>query len=220
MKRYIVKESFRTIQGEGYHVGTPSIFIRLAGCNMWSGREEDRERDSKRNLAHCPRWCDTDFVGGTKLTAGGVAKLIEDAPRVPLIVLTGGEPLLQVDEELLAALWWEMPGARVAIETNGSVRPSWMPPSSVDAPSNLWITMSPKQQRASVQLTWANEIKLVWPDYDPADWSDFTADHRFVSPRADRTIRDISNEQDAARYVAEQGTWRLSLQTHKVTGMR
>jgi 7-carboxy-7-deazaguanine synthase len=220
MKTYTVKERFRTVQGEGHHVGTPAIFIRLAGCNMWSGREQDRERDSQRNLAHCPRWCDTDFVGGSKMSAHDVETWLEEQPAVPLVVITGGEPMLQVDNDLLDAVWNGAPEARIAIETNGSFRPDWYPDRPEQATSKLWVTMSPKQPRSHIALPWANELKLVWPDYDPADWAGFPADHRFISPRADRTIRDEVVEQDAAVWVSEQFGWRLSLQTHKITRMR
>lgn len=210
-KQYAVKETFRTIQGEGYHAGTPAFFIRLAGCNMWSGHEEDRARDAERNEAHCPRWCDTDFVGGFMMTAQEVAAKVPT--DVPLVVISGGEPLLQVDDALLGMIRVRT-NALIAIETNGTVEAKFMPSPWV------WITLSPKRSRAKTKLTTASELKLVWPDYDPYEWADFAAVHKFIQPRANRDIRDEVNEREAALLVAEQGRWRLSLQTHKVTRMR
>lgn len=222
---YAIKEMFRTIQGEGFHVGTPAYFVRFAGCNMWSGRPYDRERDAIRTGAECPRWCDTDFVGGDKMSAWDIAKRIVASPAVPLIVLTGGEPLLQVDEELLDVLTDQVPEARIAIETNGTVepkfaRPSWGETRQADRQRSIpWITLSPKLSRERTKLEWANEVKLVVPDYAIADWQDFKADHWFVSPRALTTGRDVDAEAAAALLVRDNYRWRLSLQTHKVLGV-
>lgn len=228
MKTYMVKERFRTIQGEGYHVGTPALFIRLAGCNMWSGRAEDRDRDADRHRAACPRWCDTDFVGGTRMTAEQVCDTPVGGHPTPLIVLTGGEPLLQIDGELLHELAVAYPEARIAIETNGTVRPEWFPLDGTarsicwDAEPIVrvpWITLSPKRSRSETVLPWADEIKLVVPDYDPRDWEDFPARHRFVQPRAHGVTRDEDQEHLAASWVAANSRWRLSLQTHKIVRM-
>jgi organic radical activating enzyme len=235
VKTYVIKERFRTIQGEGFHVGTPALFIRFAGCNMWNSAEDDRERDAVRNRAACPRWCDTDFVGGERLTADQVVDHAAASRPTPLVVLTGGEPLLQVDVPLLAAVHRAMPEATIAIETNGTVRPSWWwNDDEVRGPGypvvqvvdgwqhvapRPWMTMSPKRARYETVLPWADELKLVVPDYDPRDWEDFPARHRFVQPRADRSVRDENQEFLAASWVAGGTRWRLSLQTHKIVRM-
>jgi 7-carboxy-7-deazaguanine synthase len=236
MRTYLVKERFRTIQGEGFHTGTPALFIRLAGCNMWNGRDEDRERDAQRNRARCPAWCDTDFVGGDRMTAREVCDLPGGSRPVPLIVITGGEPLLQVDPELLCQLENAYPEAQVAIETNGTLRPEWFPldgtashfiwdqyderrPSTGLLVRRPWITLSPKRGRAETLLPWADEIKLVTPDYSPAEWEDFPARHRYVQPRAHGVTRDEGNEHVAAMWVADNHRWKLSLQLHKVVRM-
>lgn len=219
-KSYAVKEMFRTIQGEGFHAGTPALFIRFAGCNMWSGDEADRERDAVRNQAECPRWCDTDFVGGEKLTVEDIGKYVEHEDAVPLIVLTGGEPMLQVDDKLLDVLFDAAPEARVAIETNGSVRPRFGYDKLLPERGRLWFTLSPKQPRDMVVLDRASEIKLVWPAYNATDWADFRAHHHYLQPVADKTVLQPSVEREAAAVIAKQYRWKLSLQTHKYLGVR
>jgi 7-carboxy-7-deazaguanine synthase len=230
MKTYLVKECFRTIQGEGYHAGTPAVFLRLVGCNMWSGYEGDRALDSERNQAQCPLWCDTDFTpeGSQRYTAGEVRLLVAarcvSAP-VSLIVITGGEPLLQVDDELLHALWSLDPTPMIAIETNGTVRPKFGPNWKSDGHDVMvglkpWITLSPKQPRSMLQLPLelVSELKLVYPAYDPSDWEDVKCE-RFIQPAAWRSERTVAAEQDAAAFVIADGTWKLSLQTHKILGV-
>lgn len=206
---FSVKEAFYTLQGEGAHAGLPAVFVRFAGCNLWTGREEDRASGS----GGCSRWCDTDFVGldglnGGRYTAEGLADLVKrlwpgDRPRV---VLTGGEPLLQVTADLvgvlLAARCW------VAVETNGTQR---VPP-GVD-----WVCVSPKAG-APVVLTEADEVKLVWPQevLDPEEVAaSIAAKHYSIQPKAG----DPTSVSAAMTYVQATPRWRLSLQLHKLLGI-
>lgn len=218
MKTYTVKETFRTIQGEGRHAGTPAIFLRLAGCNLWSGRDEDRLENAVTNVASCPKWCDTDFRGGTKMNAEQVREAVNlrDVGQL-LLVITGGEPLLQVDASLLDALY--KPGRMVAIETNGTVRPKWL--GEVYAPlGEVWITMSPKVERRRIMmpLSMVSELKLVWPDYLTADWLDAPVKHKYLQPRAKGPIRDETYERSLAQHLSDghYPGWIMSLQQHKV----
>lgn len=208
---YSVKEIYYTLQGEGAQTGRPSVFLRFAGCNLWSGHEADRER------AIC-RFCDTDFVGingpgGGKFdSADALAravcarwpKLIRSAPYV---VCTGGEPLLQLDAPLIAALKRE--GAVVAIETNGTI-PS---PEQLD-----WICVSPKAH-APLTQTFGDELKLVYPQEgaEPERFAELDFKHFFLQPM-DGSKRD-ENTQAALRYCLTHPQWRLSLQTHKYLGI-
>lgn len=220
MRSYTIKEMFRTVQGEGFHTGTAALFIRFAGCNMWNGHDEDRMRDAQRNQAQCPLWCDTDFVGGTKMTAVEIREYVESQKAVPLIVLSGGEPLLQVDDDLLCVLHDAAPEARIAIETNGTARPLFTYDKKLPGNGWLWITLSPKRRRDRTVITCASELKLVYPAYDPSEWADFNAQHFFLQPCADQTVRQLEVERAAAAYVTNNYRWRLSLQTHKVLGVR
>ncbi len=208
---YSVKEIFYTLQGEGAQAGMPAVFCRFAGCNLWSGRESDREQ------AVC-RFCDTDFVG-TDGDGGGRfadASRLADAVRSHwpvtqgqgLCVLTGGEPLLQVDRALVDALHER--GMRVAVETNGSL-PA---PPGID-----WICVSPKAGAALVQRR-GDEIKVVVPqpglDLDELAQLDFG--QRLLQPMDGPLLRD--NTQWALRQCLRDPRWRLSLQTHKLLGIR
>ncbi|MBV8618186.1 MAG: 7-carboxy-7-deazaguanine synthase [Curvibacter sp.] len=210
---YSVKEIFYTLQGEGGQAGMPAVFCRFAGCNLWSGREEDRA------TAVC-RFCDTDFVG-TDGTLGGkypdaeaLAAQVEAqwpggvlAHR--LVVLTGGEPLLQLDPPLIEAL--HARGFRIAVESNGSL----------EAPAGIdWLCISPKAGAPWLQRR-GQELKLVWPqpglDLDQLEQAgDFQ--HRFLQP--------MDGPQQAAHIdlciqtCLQRPAWRLSLQTHKLTGIR
>ena len=212
---YAVKEIFYTLQGEGVRAGRPAVFCRFAGCNLWSGREADRA------LAVC-RFCDTDFVG-TDGTGGGkfaeaetLAAVIAEQwpttalPKVrPYVVCTGGEPLLQLDEALIAAL--HRRGFEVAVETNGTV-PT---PPGLD-----WLCVSPKAN-APVQLTQGDELKLVYPQPEPeAQPERFThlAFREFLlQPLAGPD--QAANTQAAVAYCLAHPQWRLSLQLHKLLGI-
>ena len=207
---YAVKEIFLTLQGEGGQAGRPAVFCRFAGCNLWSGREQDRAG------AVC-NFCDTDFVGmdgpggGRFASAGDLAAAVEAAwqggPSDRLVVLTGGEPLLQVDEPLIAAL--HARGFSLALETNGTLP---VPP-GVD-----WICVSPKAQAPLAQLS-GQELKLVYPqpDVDPARFEGL-AFERFLLQPMDGPAR-AENTQAAIAYCLAHPRWRLSVQTHKYLGI-
>lgn len=203
---YAVKEIFKTLQGEGFHTGTPAVFCRLSGCNLWSGREQDRA------AAQCT-FCDTDFVGGEKHRtadelADAIAREWGGGRQHRFVVLTGGEPLLQVDDALLAALRERL--FFVAIESNGTIEP----PAKVD-----WLTISPKGC-APVLATIPAEIKLVFPQADAMpdrfDWPGIR--HKFLQPM-DGPDRE-TNTTAAIAYCLAHPQWRLSMQTHKVLGIR
>jgi 7-carboxy-7-deazaguanine synthase (Cx14CxxC type) len=208
---YSVKEIFYTLQGEGANTGRPAVFCRFAGCNLWSGREEDREQ------AIC-QFCDTDFVGTdgpgggrfpTAITlAAAVARTWPDPNEGrPLVVCTGGEPLLQLDEELVNALHAE--GFEIAIETNGTVQP----PRGID-----WICVSPKAGAKTV-LESGNELKLIFPQpgAEPEKFETLEFDHFYLQPM-DGPRRE-ENTARAVKYCLAHPRWKLSLQTHKLLGI-
>ncbi|MEO0982129.1 MAG: 7-carboxy-7-deazaguanine synthase [Pseudomonadota bacterium] len=215
MRVYSVKEAYATLQGEGAQTGRAAVFLRFAGCNLWSGLERDRAR------AVC-RFCDTDFVG-TDGEAGGkfdtpdalathVRALWEANGRAagrPYVVCTGGEPLLQLDAPLIAALHGA--GFEIGVETNGTIA----------APAGLdWICVSPKAAAPLVQTS-GHELKLVYPQAEPeAQPERFAAldfQHFFLQPM-DAPERD-ENTARAAEYCLKNPQWRLSLQTHKLIGL-
>ncbi|HEY8434722.1 MAG TPA: 7-carboxy-7-deazaguanine synthase [Sphingomicrobium sp.] len=207
---YAVKECFLTLQGEGVQSGSRAVFLRFAGCNLWSGREQDRA------TAQC-RFCDTDFVGTDGEGGGkfaGAEALAEHVQRMwgggedeRLVVITGGEPMLQLDEALVDALHER--GFRVAVETNGTLPAV----GGID-----WICVSPKAGTEVVQRS-GNELKLVWPQdgIDPAELERWAFHHFLVQPM---DCDDLAASIDAAIALAmERPKWRLSLQTHKVVGL-
>ena len=211
---YIVKELFHTLQGEGFHTGRPAVFCRFSGCNLWTGREEDRHR------AIC-RFCDTDFVG-IGPDGGRFATALELADRVaalwpasagnntPFVVCTGGEPLLQLDEPLIAA--FHARGFEVAVETNGTQ----------DAPAGLdWICVSPKAS-APLRLLNGDELKLVYPqvqeEAQPHRFEHLGFAHFFLQPMDGPLLSE--NTRRAVEYCQAHPQWRLSLQTHKMLGLR
>jgi 7-carboxy-7-deazaguanine synthase len=207
---YAVKEIFLTLQGEGAQTGRRAVFCRFAGCNLWSGREEDRAG------AVC-KFCDTDFVGtdgtkGGKYTAEDLARTIEqewgDDRHHRFVVLTGGEPLLQVDETLIAALHGV--GFEIAIETNGTIEP----PAGLD-----WVCVSPKAGAELVVQT-GNELKLVFPQQGaaPEDFVDFAFEYFSLQPMDGPNVGE--NTARAVAYCIQHPQWRLSLQTHKALGLR
>jgi len=203
---YAAKEIFYTLQGEGLRAGRPAVFCRFAGCNLWSGREEDRER------ATC-RFCDTDFVG-TDGALGGryeaqalaeqIAALWPAGQAHRYVVLTGGEPLLQVDEPLLQALHAQ--GFEIALETNGSLPV----PAGVD-----WICVSPKAGADWVQRR-GHELKLVFPQPGlmPGDIGEVDFEHLLLQPM-DSPLR-AQHTRAAIDWCMAHPRWRLSLQTHKI----
>jgi 7-carboxy-7-deazaguanine synthase len=208
---YAVKEIFYTLQGEGANTGRPAVFCRFAGCNLWSGREQDRAE------ATC-RFCDTDFVGTDGAGGGRFASAEElaravlatwpsDTANQPFVVCTGGEPLLQVDEPLLDAL--HRMGFEIAIETNGT-QPV---PAGVD-----WVCVSPKADAALV-VPRGDELKLVFPQSgaEPSRYETLEFKHFYLQPM-DGPERE-ANTAAALRYCLAHPRWRLSLQTHKLLGI-
>ena len=208
---YAVKELYYTLQGEGSHTGRPGVFLRFAGCNLWSGHEEDRSD------AICP-FCDTDFVGtggpggGKFETARGLATAVagtwpDSVGGTRFVVCTGGEPLLQLDPPLLEAL--HALGFEVAVETNGTLAA----PDGVD-----WLTVSPKAG-APLALRSGDELKLVYPQegVDPADYGGLAFRHFYLQPM-DGPEREQNTER-AVAYCLEHPQWRLSLQTQKYLGI-
>lgn len=208
---YSVKEIFYTLQGEGAQTGRPAVFCRFAGCNLWSGREEDRAS------AIC-RFCDTDFFGigedgGKFATPAKLADAVESLwppgeGGKRYVVCTGGEPLLQLDEPAIAALHER--GFEVAIESNGTL----------PAPRSLdWICVSPKANAPLVQTT-GDELKLVYPQEGapPAKFKSMGFDHFFLQPMDGPDLE--ANTRAAIEYCMQHPQWRLSLQTHKLLGLR
>lgn len=207
---YSVKEIFYTLQGEGGQAGTPAVFCRFAGCNLWTGREQDRAQ------AIC-QFCDTDFVGtdgtlgGKFETATALAELI--AAQWPagmghrLVVLTGGEPLLQVDAALIDALHAQQ--FRIAVESNGTVAA----PEGID-----WLCISPKADAHLAQIS-GQELKLVWPQVgvDPARFESLDFERFYLQPM-DGPDREAATAA-CIDYCLSHPRWRLSLQTHKYLGI-
>ncbi|MFQ5445937.1 MAG: 7-carboxy-7-deazaguanine synthase [Saprospiraceae bacterium] len=203
---YKIKEMYYTLQGEGAHTGRPAVFCRFSGCNLWTGREEDRHK------AIC-QFCDTDFWGmdgengGAYLANGLVAKAVAlwgDTGRGrPYVVCTGGEPLLQLDEALVTA--FHSAGFEVGVETNGTC----------EAPDGIdWVCVSPKAG-AELKLKSGDELKLVFPQKKamPAKFEDLDFTHFFIQPMDGPEIAE--NTRLAAGFCLRNPRWRLSVQTHK-----
>jgi len=208
---YTVKEIFYTLQGEGANSARAAVFCRFSGCNLWSGREEDRSR------AVC-QFCDTDFVGtgpdgGRFATAEDLAQAVARAWRgedddTRFVVCTGGEPLLQLDEELIDRLHEQ--GFIVAIETNGTR----IAPNTID-----WVCVSPKAGAELVQRS-GDELKLVYPQTGapPEEFEQLDFDNFFLQPMDGATTEE--NTRLAVEYCMTHPRWRLSVQTHKILGVR
>jgi 7-carboxy-7-deazaguanine synthase (Cx14CxxC type) len=209
---YSIKEIYYTIQGEGVHTGQAAVFCRFAGCNLWSGLEKDRA------TAIC-KFCDTDFWGtdgknGGKYSAEELAQLCKSlwpstssSNAKPFIVCTGGEPLLQIDDELIKAFKKE--DFFIAIETNGTI----IPPQGID-----WICVSPKA-RAEVKLTTGDELKLVYPQTEnqPSEYEHL--DFQYFSLQPLDNQQQKVNIQSCIDYVMAHPQWNLCLQTHKFIGL-
>lgn len=206
---YSVKEMYYTLQGEGVQTGRAAVFLRFAGCNLWTGLERDREK------AVC-QFCDTDFAGTDGPGGGKFASAEELAQAVaqkwpgggrPYVVCTGGEPLLQLDEAAVAAL--HARGFEIGVETNGTQ----LPPPGID-----WICVSPKAG-ADLVLTHGNELKLVYPqkDAEPERYAGLAFANFFLQPM-DSPQRD-ANTAAAIQYCLSHPQWRLSVQTHKAIGI-
>jgi 7-carboxy-7-deazaguanine synthase (Cx14CxxC type) len=220
---YTVKEIFYTLQGEGANAGRAAVFCRFSGCNLWTGRAQDRER------AVC-QFCDTDFVGvgpdggrfaDAEALAAAVAAHWRDGTgaspaesralgATPLVVCTGGEPLLQLDPAAVAAL--HAAGFEIAVETNGTQAP----PPGID-----WLCVSPKAS-APLVLTHGQELKLVYPqrqpEAQPERFADLPFEHFFLQPMDGPDLAE--NTRRAIAYCLSHPRWRLSVQTHKVVGIR
>jgi 7-carboxy-7-deazaguanine synthase len=212
---YHVKEAFYTLQGEGGQTGRASVFCRFSGCNLWSGREQDRA------AAAC-RFCDTDFIGtdgqngGRFDSAEALAAHLtalwpdQDGVATPYVVFTGGEPLLQLDEALIQAMHAQ--GFEVAVETNGTL-PA---PAGID-----WLCVSPKGATA-LAITAGDELKLVFPQADapPARFARLDFRHFFLQPMDNAPTGESGNTMaESVAYCLAHPQWRLSLQTHKITGI-
>jgi len=207
---YKIKEIYYTIQGEGFHTGRPAVFIRFSGCNLWNGLEKDRKG------AIC-NWCDTDFVGTNGINGGKHSALkikdivtnvwlINESAK-PYVILTGGEPLLQVDEHLINIL--HDAGFEIGLETNGTI----VPPNGID-----WICVSPKAN-AKLKLNKGNELKIVYPQcgINPIVYENLEFDYFYIQPmdgkNQELTIKKSEN------FIMKHPKWRLSLQTHKILGI-
>lgn len=209
---YSVKEIFYTLQGEGANAGRPAVFCRFAGCNLWSGREEDR------SIAVC-KFCDTDFVGtdgtqgGKYLTADDLTDHIESHWPSPerkrrFVVLTGGEPMLQIDDALVSSL--HARGFEIAVETNGTINAV----AGID-----WVCVSPKAG-STIVVTQGQELKLVYPQLDalPERFEHLAFENFYLQPM-DGPDR-LANSQAAITYCQQNPQWNLSTQTHKMLGIR
>jgi len=212
---YKIKEIYYTIQGEGYHTGRSAVFCRFSGCNLWTGREQDRDK------AIC-KFCDTDFWGtdglnGGKYTAIGLTQKIKEiytsstnaaAIEVPIfVVCTGGEPALQMDDELVTT--FHQHGIIIAIETNGTVTL----PTGID-----WICVSPKAD-TDIIVTTGHELKLVYPQLEnqPSQYEQLAFDHFYLQPLDD--ANQEANTKKTIAYCMQNPRWNLSMQTHKYLGI-
>ena len=207
---YSVKEIYLTLQGEGFHTGKHAVFCRFSGCNLWTGLEKDRGK------AVCT-FCDTDFVGtdgvngakysSAELLAETIDELWPKDLKEKLVVFTGGEPLLQLNKELIDLLHTKK--FKIAVETNGTI----MPPENID-----WICVSPKKG-SKFKLNYGNELKLVYPqdDFSPKLFENFDFDHFLLQPMDGKNLQ--RNILQSVSYCIENPLWRLSLQTHKIMGI-
>ena len=223
-RRYRVKEIWRTLQGEGAFAGRPAVFVRLAGCNLWSGYEADRVRDAARSGAYCPLWCDTDFTkeNSYRYSAQEIAqRVLEMAGDVRFCVVTGGEPLLQIDPAFVSAL--QHAGLFVAIETNGTV--SLASRFGTGAAPD-WIVCSPKHPESRLVLETFDELKIVVPDYHPQHYTGFVKRQRvhtlagapapLLWLQPEDGPRQAEAMQNAIEWSLQWPQWRVSVQTHKV----
>ena len=209
MNMYTIKEIYFTQQGEGYHTGRPAVFLRFTGCNLWTGFEIDR----KSAICH---WCDTDFVGmdgpyGGKYSADQVAETVQKMwpknEKKPYLVCTGGEPLLQMDNEFISTV--HRSDFEIGIETNGTK----IPPEGID-----WICVSPKAN-AEFILKKGHELKIVFPQsgMNPRQYQDLDFDHYFIQPMDGPNQGE--NIEKSKEFVVKNPKWKLSLQTHKILGI-
>lgn len=235
--RYSLNEYHLTIQGEGFNAGRVAFFLRFSGCNLWSGQAENRQRDADRNKALCPMFCDTDFSPRVKLTADDIVSLIKTHNSAPLIVFTGGEPLLQLDLELVESIFWLTGVKQIAVETNGTVPlpdklRGYLSPNR--GMHSLWVTCSPKVPPSLLKLDpqHVSELKVVYPAYEPIVYESWLLrstrklPHLYVQPEAvpadgkiGESALDQACMQNAAKFCIQNPQWRLSIQSHKVVGL-
>lgn len=229
MKKYPIVEIFRSIQGEGVWSGRPAVFIRFAGCNMWSGLEEHRGRDAERNGVRCPRWCDTDFRKGLNWSAVEIARYVGELnpSKQRMIVLTGGEPALHVDVSLLRCLRNE--SRMIAIETNGSIAIEQDVLAWID-----WVTCSPKQKPSQIKLNRCSELKVVFesngtnPNEYLSEECSLSVDTRclYVQPELSglapwTTLGELrAHVRDVVQFIDANPDWKLSCQLHKLVGAK
>ena len=207
-----MRELFRTLQGEGAQAGTPMVFVRFAGCNLWSGREPDRARDAARTGASCPLYCDTDFVDGEPLAGDELLARVRALPGPAWICWTGGEPALQLDAPLLAAA--RAAGYRSAIETNGTV--------ALDGLRALldWVCVSPKLDGDGLRVREGDELKVIFRGQPPSSLAPLERlafRHHLLQP--EWGPRYAEHLAAALAFLPSQPRWRLSLQTHKSLGL-
>ncbi|MEM8557938.1 MAG: 7-carboxy-7-deazaguanine synthase QueE [Bacteroidota bacterium] len=234
-RRYRVKAIWPTLQGEGAWAGRPAVFVRLVGCNMWSGYATDRTRDAERTGAACPLWCDTDFTkdGSQAYTAAALADTVAEAgdlggTPIRFVVLTGGEPLLQADAGLVRSL--HARGFEVATETNGTVR---LAKAFTDADGAFvppdWVVCSPKLPADQLVIEWMDELKLVVPDYRPETHGALVErvrphrigaqERRYLWLQPEDGPRQPEATRLAVNLALADPRWRVSVQTHKVLGV-
>ena len=231
-RRYAVRAVWQTLQGEGAWAGRPAVFVRLAGCNMWSGEEADRDRDFARTGAACARFCDTDFRkrGAAKLSAEDLAaEALAVAGPVRFVVLTGGEPLLQADAGLVRAL--HAAGFFVACETNGTVAlaEAFADHATGEVVAPDWVVCSPKLPEERLRLEAMDELKLVVPAYRPEAYAAFAGRlrahrlggaevrYRWLQPEDGPRLAEATRL--AVAWALADPRWRVSVQTHKVLGV-
>ncbi|MBH10389.1 MAG: 7-carboxy-7-deazaguanine synthase [Candidatus Marinimicrobia bacterium] len=207
---YKIKEIYYTIQGEGYHTGRPAIFLRFSGCNLWTGQEKDRFN------AVC-YWCDTDFVGTNGINGGkyyldNLEKTIlslwpKNESENPYVVCTGGEPLLQMNDEIINMI--HKAGFEIGLETNGTI----IPPVGID-----WLCVSPKAN-TELLLIEGNELKIVFPQIgvNPKEYEKFDFNHFFIQPMDGENLH--RNTRKAKEFISLNPKWKLSIQTHKILGI-
>jgi organic radical activating enzyme len=217
--QYGIVEVFKTLQGEGLNVGRSAVFVRFAGCNLWSGVDRTREADALRNKAMCPLFCDTDFVQRAKLSLEGLVEMIKGHLPADIVVFTGGEPALQLDLNLVEAC--AALGLETCIETNGTCELKSGVAKALDH-----VCVSPKVPARLLKVREGTELKVVVPRYNPIDYAEVSTnfEHLFVSPEAatssvGKSLVNLATEQDAARWCIDNPPWRLSLQTHKYLGI-
>jgi 7-carboxy-7-deazaguanine synthase len=210
MKKYTVKEIFYTLQGEGYNAGKAAIFCRFSGCNLWNGKEKDR----KKSICS---FCDTDFLGTNGVLGGqytleslvnNIIKLWPNFKKNKFIVFTGGEPLLQLDSLLINSL--KTNKFKIAVETNGTI----LPPQGID-----WVCVSPKV-KSNFIIKEANEIKVVYPqeNLDPKIYEKLNFDHFYIQPLYNKYWKE--NNKEAIKFILNNPSWKLSIQSHKYIGVK